>query len=166
MGRGGLFALAAAAALAAHIAALSYWPGEVFTRAGARLPAGRFEHFSRNLEQDEAEIALSACAYDLADGPIAITLGDFDGVTSLTLYAEDGSAFFVTSDRESEDGRVRLVLYRQGRPEPGRAGASTPSPSRRGVAVVRRLAPSSERFEQAEAARRNDRCAPFTPPPL
>lgn len=164
--------IALAAALAAHVVVVLALPQIIMRGAMSRLSedgarvnqwvhAPRTNETSRGVVRPSPDLAYSACVFDLSDGPVRITAGAWDGYLSVSLYEADTDNFFVISDREAPDG-VDILLARPGQRLPENSGATIIfSPSERGVALVRRLAPSIERFNAADRARQQDSCAPF-----
>lgn len=170
MKRAAQFALIAlAAALAAHVAVILAAPHLIMRAAMARLSedgvrinqwahAPRTTADSRGVVRPSPDLAYSACVFDLSDGPVSIAAGDWDGYMSVSLYGANTDNFFVISDREAPDG-VNILLARPGQTLPENTSAAIIfSPSQRGVALVRRLAPTIERFNAADRARQDDRC--------
>jgi len=126
--------------------------------ANAWAHAPRVTEASRNVVRPSPDLAYSACVYDLSHGPVRISAGAWDAYMSLSLYSANSDNYFVLSDRESPGG-IEIVLVRNARDAPQGANQIVVSPSRRGVALVRRLAPTPDRFAAAEQARRGDICA-------
>ena len=61
-------------------------------------------------------------------------------------------------DREAHEG-AEVTLIRAGHTPPEHAARVVSSPTQRGIALVRRLAPSASDFGAATAASQNDSCA-------
>jgi len=81
---------------------------------------------------------------------------------SLSLYADNSDNFFVIDDREARNG-AQITLIRRGRPAPDDAARVIVSPSRLGVALIRRLAPTPEAYAAAAALTEHDVCTAMTP---
>jgi uncharacterized membrane protein len=113
---------------------------------------------SRNVVRPSPDLAYSACVYDLSNGPVHITSSAWDDYMSVSMFAHNSDNFFVINDRQAPGG-VDLMLIEQGQPHPTGAALVVESPSRRGIVLQRRIAPTQERFELAAAARKNDICA-------
>jgi len=162
------FALAAlVTAVVSHIAVVNAAPTMLMGAAMERIGAGatnawahgaRVTETSRGVVRPSPDLAYSACVYDLSRGPVRITAGAWDAYMSLSLYSADSDNYFVLSDREAPNG-IDIVLVQHARDAPDDANQVVVSPSRRGVAIVRRLAPSPDRFAAADRARQNDVCA-------
>lgn len=165
--------IAAAAGLAAHFAVVLLAPRLIMNAAMSRLSddwsrlnrwthAPRVSAQSRGVVRPSPDLAYSACVFDLSDGPVRIAAKAWPHYMSLSLYGANTDNFLVISDREAPDG-VDIVLARPGQRLPRDGRAVVLSPSRRGVALVRRLAPTLERFAAADRLRREDICAPLAP---
>ncbi len=122
--------------------------------------ADRVTAESRRIVRPAPDFAYSACVFDLSDGPIRLRVAPWDSYWSLSLYADNSDNFFVIDDREVEyDAEIVLTRGAQEAPENVTAVAS---PSTRGIALIRRLAPDPGRYAAAAAAARGDVCAPLT----
>lgn len=113
---------------------------------------------SRQIVRPSPDFAYSACAYDLANGPVVITATPWDSYWSLSLYAANSDNFFVIDDREARYG-AEVTLVRRGAAHPEGASMVVESPSQRGIALIRRLAPSPEIYDAAAIVAREDVCA-------
>jgi uncharacterized membrane protein len=156
-----------AAALLAHIAFVHAVPRVMMGAAIERVGAGRFNSWrvadrttplSRAIVRPSPDFAYAACPYDLAEGPVIISAAPWDDYWSLSLYAANSDNFFVIDDREAHYG-AEITLVRQGRAHPEGASMVVESPSRRGIALIRRLAPSLESYNAATRVAREDVCA-------
>lgn len=117
---------------------------------------------ARTIPRPSPDFAYFACAYDLADGPISIRVAPWPSYWSLSLYAGNSDNFYVVDDRETPfDARVTLI--REGARAPEDAPSVVESPSRRGIALIRRLAPDVASHAAANEAARGDICAPMSP---
>lgn len=168
----GKYALAAAlAALVAHSAFIYATPRVLMGVAFDRLSAGgsnswnvadRVTPLSRAIVRPSPDFAYSACAYDLADGPLRVRVNPWHGYWSLSLYAANSDNYFVIDDREAHSG-VEIVLVQRQRDAPDDAARVVQSPSRRGVALIRRLAPTADEYNRAREVARGDMCGALTP---
>lgn len=129
--------------------------------------APRVTEDSRTIVRPAPDFAYSACTYDLSDGPLRLRVKAWDAYWSLSLYANNSDNYFVLDDREVRgDGEVILVRDMRDAPE---GAAENPmlrvaqSPSRRGVALIRRLAPTVSAYNDAAQVAQGDICAPLTP---
>lgn len=115
---------------------------------------------SRAIVRPSPDFAYSACAYDLSDGPLTITTTPWDSYWSLSLYAANSDNYFVVDDREARSGAV-ITLVRRGRTPPDGAAQVVESPTARGVALIRRLAPDLDTYNAAAQVARDDVCGAF-----
>lgn len=152
------FALVHAAPRVMMNAAIERIGGDNFNawRAAPRVTAE-----ARTIPRPSPDFAYFACAYDLADGPISIRVAPWPSYWSLSLYAANSDNFYVIDDRETAfDARVTLI--RRGSRAPADATNVVESPSRRGIALIRRLAPDVASHAAANETARGDICAPIT----
>jgi uncharacterized membrane protein len=137
--------------------------GVAIKRIGAAGPnawhvADRVTPLSRQIVRPSPDFAYSACAYDLDDGPLVITAAPWDAYWSLSLYAANSDNFFVIDDREARYG-AEITLVHESYPHPEGASMVVESPSRRGIALIRRLAPELDQYNAAAQVAREDVCA-------
>lgn len=158
-------------ALVAHVAFIFATPRVLMGAAFDRLSAGganvwtvadRVTPLSRTIVRPSPDFAYSACAYDLSDGPVAIRVGSWHAYWSLSLYEADSDNFFIIDDREARNG-VDIALVRSRRDAPDDAAHVVQSPSTRGIAVIRRLAPTADEYNRAREAARGDVCGALAP---
>jgi uncharacterized membrane protein len=161
---------AVAAAAGAHAAGLWAYPrwamsqamdeigGEAHImhwRAMARADAGAGGGAYPN-----ADFAIARCAFDLRRGPVSIRTAPWGAYWSVSLYGENSDNFFTLNDREAPRG-ADILLIRAGKRAPASTAQIVTSPSARGVAIMRRLAPSAEGHAAAQRAGQSDVCAAF-----
>lgn len=121
---------------------------------------------SRTVVRPSPDLIYSICIYDLAEGPVDIRMTRFDAYHSLSLYDSRTNNYYVVNDLEyeGEAKRVRLVLSRdraQAIPEADAPPVETViSPTRKGVALIRRLATPERVLQQALDVRDRDHCRP------
>jgi uncharacterized membrane protein len=160
---------AAGVAVLAHLAVISAIPSALTGVAISRLGEAGFNRWlvaprvtadSRTIVRPAPDFAYSACAYDLGDGPLRLYVAPWGEYWSLSLYADNSDNFFVVDDREVRGG-ADIVLVRDGRSAPDHAARVVESPSRRGIALIRRLAPTANAYNAAAEAARGDVCAVF-----
>jgi uncharacterized membrane protein len=120
--------------------------------------ADRVTPLSRQIVRPSPDFAYSACSYDLSDGPVVISATPWNAYWSLSLYAANSDNFFVIDDREARYG-AEITLVRAGRAHPEGASMVVESPSQRGIALIRRLAPDIETYNAAAQVAREDVCA-------
>jgi uncharacterized membrane protein len=112
---------------------------------------------SRTVVRPSPDLAYSACVYDLAAGPVRVTASAWGDYMSVSVFARNSDNIFVINDRQAPAG-VDLTIVRKGAPHPAGAPLVIESPSRRGIVLQRRVAPTQERFNVAAAARAKDHC--------
>ena len=120
--------------------------------------APRVTEQSRQIVRPSPDFSYSACTYDLARGPLVISAAPWREYWSLSLYAGNSDNFFVIDDREAHYG-AEITLVQRGRPHPEGASMVVESPSARGIALIRRLAPTPEEYSAAAQVAREDVCA-------
>lgn len=159
---------AIAAAVLTHFAVIYATPRVLMNVAMERLSAQgganawrlgeRVTPASRAIVRPSPDFAYSACPYDVSEGPVAISLAPWPAYWSLSLYAANSDNYFVIDDREAHNG-AEIILVRRGRSHPDSAARVVESPSSRGVALIRRLAPTSTEYAAAVRAAQEDVCA-------
>jgi uncharacterized membrane protein len=132
------------------------------TRINQWLHAPRVNEDARRVVRPSPDLAYSACVYDLADGPLHVTAAPWDDYMSVSVFAANSDNIFVVNDHEAPNG-VDFVLIRAGDERPEGVAQVVESPSRRGIILQRRIAPTAERFATAEAARQQDVCEHYAP---
>lgn len=154
-------------AVLVHFAAIFAVPRVMMNVAMDRLGAAgvnvwhlsdRVTAASRWVVRPSPDFAYSACVFDLSQGPVVITATPWDDYWSLSLYAANSDNFFVIDDREAHSG-AEITLVRRGAAHPEGASMVTESPSVRGIALIRRLAPTPTAYDAAKAVAAEDVCA-------
>jgi uncharacterized membrane protein len=155
------------AAVIAHLAFVHYMPRVLMGVAIDRVGNGQFNAWrvsdrvtetSRTIVRPSPDFAYSVCPYDLSRGPVIITATPYNAYWSLSLYAQNSDNFFVIDDREARFG-ADITLVRRGRAHPEGASMVVESPSTRGIALIRRLAPTLDTYNAAVRVAREDVCA-------
>lgn len=162
-------ALTLGVAVITHLGVVHAMPKVMMGAAIARLSgsgfniwraADRVTPMSRTIVRPSPDFAYFACAYDLRSGPVRLHAAPWRDYWSLSLYADNSDNFFVIDDREARNGAT-LTLIRAGRTPPEDVAGIVESPSTRGVALIRRLAPTPALHAAANEAGRADVCAPL-----
>lgn len=163
----GKYVLAALAiAVATHFAIIHATPRVLMGVAIERLGAGganlwrfadRVTPLSRAIVRPSPDFAYSACVYDLSQGPLTMRVARWDAYWSLSLYGDNSDNYFVVDDREARNG-VEITLVRRGHRPPDGAARVIESPSSRGIALIRRLAPTLDDYNAARAVSQGDAC--------
>jgi len=127
---------------------------------------------SRAVVRPSPDLVYSICAYNLDVGPVEIAMTRFEAYHSLSLYDARTNNYYTVNDREydGEVKRVRLVADdlvdddSGSSPDSGaaeaRAAETVVSPTRQGVALVRRLASPETLLRRALEIRQQDSCRP------
>lgn len=114
---------------------------------------------SRAIVRPSPDLAYSSCAYDLSKGPVRITVYPWTDYYSLSLYQANTDNFWVKNDREVGGKAIDVLLISKDMKVKVQAGTDVvTSPSERGIALVRRLAPTADAFAKAAASRQGDVC--------
>ncbi|MBU6407445.1 MAG: DUF1254 domain-containing protein [Alphaproteobacteria bacterium] len=154
------------AALAAHWATVTAFPRLAMSQAMERLGAGgvnavshapRTTASSRAVVRPAPDLLYSVCVYDLWQAPVIIQASPSPGYWSLSLYDQRSDNFAVFNDQTHPEG-LSVTLVRAGAAAPPGAGLVVESPSRTGIALMRRLAPEEASFAAADAQRQGDSC--------
>jgi uncharacterized membrane protein len=120
------------------------------------------------LPHPDPAVAVAACAFDLADGPVRVSSRTGALFQSISLHAKGGSVFFALTDRAAVRGELELVvmtrrqldeaLAEEDEDEPSR-DVRIIAPRREGLAIVRVAAPFPSRRREAEEAAKAVSCA-------
>jgi uncharacterized membrane protein len=119
------------------------------------------------LPQPDPNLAISACAYNLADGPVRIATRTGRLFQSLSFHARGAGVFYAVTDRAAIRGSLDLVvmtrrqldeiLAREDEEDPSR-DVRIVAPSSEGFAVVRVLATTPSQRQEAEDVARSVAC--------
>jgi uncharacterized membrane protein len=154
----------------AWIFVLHATPGFLMGAAMARLDkAGpnRFAHGplatdkSRLIVRPSPDLAYSSCPFDLSKGPVLIDVVPVPApYWSLSVFDQRTDVAFVRNNRDSKGASMRIALARQGQEVP--AGLETVRlDDDRGIALIRILVESRDRFAAIDQARRASVCRPL-----
>lgn len=159
-------------AAGAHLAFMFVYPNILMSAAMQRLSldgavnvwrhAPRMTEEARLIVRPSPDLAYSSCVYDLSNGPVRISMQPWGDYMSLSLFAANTDNYFTLNDRAMAANGVTVILHRadQNVDASQAAGAElVESPSARGIALIRRLAATPERFADAERARGQEVCA-------
>jgi uncharacterized membrane protein len=124
--------------------------------------APRTTEASRAIVRPSPDLAYGVCVYDLSKGPLRVHAAPWGDYMSISVFQANSDNIFVLNDRQAPTG-VDFVLATKDQQTP--AGAKVViSSSAKGVILDRRLAPTQDRFIQADAARRGDVCQTIVAP--
>jgi uncharacterized membrane protein len=112
--------------------------------------------------------AVAACRYDLAKGPLKLTVPVSKAYTSVTFYTRYDVAYYAINDRAAGRRSIELDLMttkqREDLPDDEEVTAAdrliVESPSLTGLIVARALAPEPSQLPAAAAALRAAQCKP------
>lgn len=160
------------AAIAAHWATLHYAPSVIMDRALLALKdRGIAEHAfttpERITPQTQAvvrsspDLFYSLCRYDLSqEGAVLdVTVGEWPDYQSLSFFDEETNNFATI---RATGGNAQTYLYFDDG-EHNRPDSWIPSPTKRGLVLIRRLAPTQDTFRAAQKVSEADSCALKTP---
>jgi uncharacterized membrane protein len=161
----GPLAAALVCAAAVHITALHFAPTVIMAQAMQALAQRgvalhRFTNPERVTPQTQQVVRSSPdlyyalCRYDLSNPgtQLAVQMGDWPDYQSLSFFSAQTDNFATIR------GTGKAVAVRLLPPGSPAADGAIVSPSAKGVILIRRLAPSAERFAAAAAAGKADRC--------
>lgn len=160
--------LALIVAVATHIVAIFATPTVLMDVAMQRLGAPsshgdgwhlgeRVTQNSRTIVRPAPDFAYSACVYDLSRGSYSIHVAPWRDYWSLSLYGANSDNFYVIDDREAHDG-ASIVLVRMGSAPPDHAQNVVFSATERGIAIIRRLAPTPDSYSDVRSITSADSC--------
>ena len=151
----------------AWIFVLHATPSFLMGMAMARLDkagANRFAHGplatdkSRVIVRPSPDLAYSSCPFDLSKGPVLVDVAPVPApYWSLSIFDQRTDVAFVRNNRDTQGGSIRIALARDGQEVP--AGIETVRlADNRGIALVRILVESRDRFAEIDAARKKSVC--------
>lgn len=156
-------------ALTAHAAVLVATPYVIMSAAMARVGEGggfntwafapRVTPESQTIVRSSPDLAYTACAFDVSEGPVRISIAPWRGMQTFALYADNTDAFLTLTEQDIGAGGLELALVRPGGARPPGSARVIEAPSVRGLALDRRLAPTEADFAEVEAGRRGMVCA-------
>lgn len=169
--------LTIAAALAAgfviaHIVTLQAIPGVIMTVAtkkigeSAGLDANTFRLSPRVTPQSQTvvrpspDLAYSLCLYDLSEGPIKLTVAPWHAYSSVSFYDARTNNFATI---RAENGADILLASKNSDFSADVAHERHVSPTRTGVILIRRLAPTEADYGGVVSMVTGDRCAGTEP---
>jgi uncharacterized membrane protein len=154
-----------ACAVGAHALTLHFAPAVIMNRAMAALAERgvalhafttpqRVTPQTQTVVRSSPDLYYALCRYDLSDpaARLAVRMGDWPDYQSLAFF-DARTDNFATLRGTGRQVTVRLLPPKSG-PEEG----AIVSPSARGVILIRRLAPTAERFAAAAEAGKADAC--------
>lgn len=160
----------------AHWLTLESLPGAIMARAmdtmaERGIPFHSFVLVPRATPQNQTvvrpspDLAYSICRFDLTEAPygLEVIAGPSVGLASMSFFDAETNNFATLALAEDQSLAVELLptsLQPQGiREEP--ESTVVRAPTETGLILLRRLAPTTGRFAEVEAASTLDRCAPI-----
>lgn len=136
-------------------------PPDVFQRVPAALPGPTL------LPAPDPAIHMAVCRYDLTAAPLHVVARVAGSFFSVSFYTAEGLNYYALNDRAAPDGRLELTVYTslQLADVRSREGPDTPealrieAPRKRGLVVLRALAPDASAVPAIDAALDGARCA-------
>jgi hypothetical protein len=161
----GLLAVLLACAAGAHALTLHFAPAVIMDRAMAALEARgvalhafttpqRVTPQTQSVVRSSPDLYYALCRYDLAEAGarLSVTMGDWPDYQSLSFFDARTDNFAVLR------GTGREIAVRLLPPGSAPQEGAIVSPSAKGVILIRRLAPTAERFVAAAEAGKGDAC--------
>lgn len=158
----------------AFVFTLNQVPGLIMSRAMARMEghgmlpheftlAPRMTPQTQTVVRPSPDLAYSICLFEF-DGDtseLEIDVAGYGGMSSVSFFDARTNNFAV---RRAPDGEpIRLTLHAPGQTDTGPAQHpvnTIKSPTRKGLILIRRLAPTAADYEQVLAASAGDACTP------
>jgi uncharacterized membrane protein len=152
---------------------------DAFSRLRSTLTADKSEIVAAPATRDtwlphpDPAVAVSACAYNLDEGPVRISAKTGQMFQSLAFHAKGGGAYFAITDRAAVRGVLELVVMTRPQLDEALAEEDEDEPStdvrivaprREGLVVVRVLAAFPSLREAAEEAAKSVACTIDQPP--
>ena len=163
-----------AIAICTHMAVVRMAPSTIMSKvmnvmAERGLPLHQFSLSPRitpktqTIVRPSPDLAYSLCRFDLSEGPILIMGTRWNGYGSLTIFDAETNAVFITSlDTASPNSNpVILTLDAGVQPSAGIHVLKLDKP--KGLALIRRLAPTTELYNQAHKSAKSDICTAYRP---
>jgi uncharacterized membrane protein len=165
--------LAAGVHIAVILAAPRFAEKDAFGKILPSLAADRAQIISAPggadtwLPLPDPAMAVSACAFDLRDGPMRVAAATGSHFLSFSFHTKTGGVFFAVTDRAAVRGELEIVVMTARQLDEARAAEDENDPSRdvrivapeqQGFVVVRVAAPLQSLRGQAEAAAKAVAC--------
>jgi len=164
----------AAAAAVGHVLVLHALPARIMARALQTLEARgaatnafnlapRMTPRTQTVVRPSPDLAYSLCIFDVSEGPVLVSGVPWSDYASLSVYDARTNNVGTLSLTAGEPGPRAVAIALKGSPEGDAGGARLLVDRPRGVALVRRLAPTPEAYAAAAAVAEGDVCRPLTP---
>jgi uncharacterized membrane protein len=130
---------------------------------GARADAN-----SRTIVRPSPDLLYSTCPYDLTKGPLEVrAVIPHETYWSVSAFDNDTNNWYVLNDRQTERGKLDLVIQAPGRDKDVAATEHrlvVTSPTIRGLILIRTLINDEDRIAAIDRTRRLATCGPLTEP--
>ena len=158
----------------AHYLTLSFTPRAIMNRTfdvmqtrgmkvGAFTLVLKSTPQTQNVVRPSPDLAYSVCLFDFSEtpGPLAVKAAAWRDMGSLSLYDADTNNFArYRIDEDANGGSV--IMYPPGVSVPDHPGAhSVAAPTKRGIILIRRLAPTLETHKGVREISGGDSCGPL-----
>ncbi|MEL7453447.1 MAG: DUF1254 domain-containing protein, partial [Pseudomonadota bacterium] len=170
------FAIFVVLAVIGHLTVLYAAPGVIMGAAmdrmeGLGLPLHAFAQSPRTTPETQTvvrpspDLAYSICRFDFTqiDGPLEIQAGVWRDYSSISFFDSRTNNFATVPVLAGDEAEptTRLVLYPPGRSNREEVQSRSDylrAPSKRGLVLIRRLAPTAEAYAHVERLAERDRC--------
>ena len=113
---------------------------------------------ARTIVRPSPDLAYSSCVFDLGGGPVMIEVAPVPApYWSLSVFDARTDVAFVRNNRDSGGAPIRVALALAGQDVPAGMEAVRVEGAR-GIALIRVLVESRDRFPEIDRARRASRC--------
>ncbi len=168
---------------AGHLLTLSAVPRMIMARAMSLMETRGFDVHefaltprltpqSQTVVRPSPDLAYSVCPYDFSrtSTALAVRAGVWAGYGSISFFDASTNNFATVrvDDDMNAGASVAVLLAPPGQNLAQLSAVGVPviqSPSRRGVILIRRIAPTAEDYAGVQAVAAVDSCAPLAPPP-
>ena len=117
---------------------------------------------SRAVVKPSPDLLYAVCIFDVAQGPMRVSVVPPDTYWSLSLFDRNSDNFFKLGESDVKDGRVEFVLVAASQHDAGTAkfpaDTIVEAPGTSGVLLGRFLVLDATKAASAEAAQRSVRC--------
>jgi uncharacterized membrane protein len=115
---------------------------------------------NQTIVRSSPDLAYTTCVLDLSDGPVRIFVGKGQDYVSAAFYGANTDNVFTLNDRNIGPAGARILVQAKGKQVQAQRGEVVVTlPSKRGLLLVRRLAPNSEVVTRVLNERALDSCS-------
>ena len=166
------------AVIVGHVLTLKVVPGVIMKKAMQSMQAkglpmhkfvlgGRVTPQTQTVVRPAPDLVYSICLFDfsLTNRPLEIRAGfwaDYGSVSFFDARTNNFATVRVGADGQNADAKIYLITKDIDKPTGSQGGAQIIiSPSERGLILIRRLAPTAEKYQQVQAVSKADLCQPM-----